>query len=80
MFERLWGFPIRLTLATLYPRSKIHRALITNPGAAICLDEERIYSRNLEVPSGGGVGTAHATHYHFDLGIHGKSSNYRICE
>jgi CubicO group peptidase (beta-lactamase class C family) len=46
--------------ATLYPRSNIYRALITNPGAAISLDTERIYSRNLEVPSGGGVGTARA--------------------
>jgi CubicO group peptidase (beta-lactamase class C family) len=58
--ERLFGFPIRLTLATLYPRSNIYRALIANPGAAICSDEHRIYSRNLEVPSGGGVGTARA--------------------
>jgi CubicO group peptidase (beta-lactamase class C family) len=60
VLERLLGFPIRLTLATLYPRSNIYRALITNPGAAISLDENRVYSRNLEVPSGGGVGTARA--------------------
>jgi hypothetical protein len=52
--ERLRGFPIRLSLASLYPRSNIYRTLITNPGAAICLDEDRVYSRNLEVPSGGG--------------------------
>jgi CubicO group peptidase (beta-lactamase class C family) len=58
VLERLRGFPIRLSLASLYPRSNIYRALITNPGAGICLDEDRIYSRNLEVPSGGGVGTA----------------------
>jgi CubicO group peptidase (beta-lactamase class C family) len=60
VFERLLGFPIRLTLATLNPRSNIYRALITNPGAAISLDEKRIYARNLEVPAGGGVGTARA--------------------
>ncbi|CAN5320170.1 hypothetical protein BH10PSE7_BH10PSE7_42290 [soil metagenome] len=29
---------------------------------------------------GPGSNAAHATHYHFDLGVHGKSSNYRICE
>jgi CubicO group peptidase (beta-lactamase class C family) len=58
VLERLRGFPIRLSLASLYPRSNIYRALITNPGAAICLDADRVYSRNLEVPSGGGVGTA----------------------
>jgi CubicO group peptidase (beta-lactamase class C family) len=58
MFEMLSGFPIRLTLATLYPRSNLYRALITNPGAAISIDETRVYARNLEVPAGGGVGTA----------------------
>jgi CubicO group peptidase (beta-lactamase class C family) len=56
--EMLLGFPIRLTLATLYPRSNIYRALIANPGAAICRDERHLYARNLEVPAGGGVGTA----------------------
>jgi CubicO group peptidase (beta-lactamase class C family) len=56
--ELLLGLPIRLTLATLYPRSNIYRALITNPGAAISRDEKRVYARNLEVPAGGGVGTA----------------------
>jgi CubicO group peptidase (beta-lactamase class C family) len=60
VLERLYGFPILLTLATLYPRSNMYRALIANPGAAICLDEERVYARNLEVPSGGGVGNARA--------------------
>jgi CubicO group peptidase (beta-lactamase class C family) len=45
-------------MATLYPRSNIYRALISNPGSAIVHDEDRIYSRDLEVPSGGGVGTA----------------------
>jgi len=56
----LLGFPIRLTLASLNRRSNIYRALIANPGAAISQDEQRIYARNLEVPSGGGVGTARA--------------------
>ncbi len=58
LIERLLGFPIRLTLATLYPRSNVYRALITNPGAALPHDEQRVYARNLEVPSGGGVGAA----------------------
>jgi CubicO group peptidase (beta-lactamase class C family) len=56
--DRLLGFPIRLTLAALYPRSNIYRALITNPGSAIALDQKRVYARNLEMPAGGGVGTA----------------------
>jgi hypothetical protein len=29
---------------------------------------------------GPGADAAHASHFHFDLGIHGKSSNYRICK
>lgn len=58
--SRLLGFPIRLTLASLNRHSNIYRALIANPGAAIACDEQRIYARNLEVPSGGGVGTARA--------------------
>jgi hypothetical protein len=29
---------------------------------------------------GPGSNSAHATHFHFDLGMHGKSANYRICE
>ena len=57
-FKLLMGFPFRLTLATLNPRSNIYRALIANPGSGIVHDEDRIYSRELEVPSGGGVGTA----------------------
>src|SRR5687767_10307642 len=54
----LLGFPLRLTLAGMNPRSNIYRALVVNPGASVYLDEQRIYARNLEVPSGNAVGTA----------------------
>jgi len=50
--------PFRLMLASLNPRSPIYRALVVNPGSWLPLDEEHIYARNLEVPSGGGVGSA----------------------
>jgi CubicO group peptidase (beta-lactamase class C family) len=53
----LFGLPIRLTLAVLNPRSNIVRALA---GSLFPHDEQRIYARNFEVPSGGGVGTARA--------------------
>lgn len=56
----LFGYPVRMTIEALNPRSNIYRALVVNPGNAIIQDEQRIYSRNLEVPSGGGVGTARA--------------------
>jgi CubicO group peptidase (beta-lactamase class C family) len=54
---RMRGFPIRFMLATLLGRSNIMRAL---GGSELPRDEERIYARNFEVPSGGGVGTARA--------------------
>jgi CubicO group peptidase (beta-lactamase class C family) len=57
-FAMLLGFPIRLTLASFNRRSNIYRALIVNPGSEVVHDEQRIYARNFEVPSGGGVGTA----------------------
>ena len=47
-------------LASMNPRSAIFRALMVNPGSWVSLDEQRVYARNLEVPSGGGVGTARA--------------------
>jgi CubicO group peptidase (beta-lactamase class C family) len=59
-FAMLFGFPIRLTIDSLNHRSNIYRALIANPGAAISRDPQHIYTRNLEVPAGGGVGTARA--------------------
>ncbi len=59
-FKTLLDFPIRLTLDGMNRHSNIYRALITNPGFAIAHDEQRVYARNLEVPSGGAVGTARA--------------------
>jgi CubicO group peptidase (beta-lactamase class C family) len=56
--DMITSFPIRLTLASLSRRSNIYRALVTNPGSAVALDAKRVYARNLEVPAGGGVGTA----------------------
>lgn len=57
--EMLIGFrPIRLMVEGMNPHSNIHRALIVNPGTSIYLDDRRVYARNLEVPSGGAVGTA----------------------
>jgi CubicO group peptidase (beta-lactamase class C family) len=54
----LIGFPLRVTLEMMNRHSNIYRALATNPGSAVYQDEQRVYARNLEVPSGGGVGTA----------------------
>jgi CubicO group peptidase (beta-lactamase class C family) len=56
----LFHFPIRLMLAALNHHSNIYRAVSVNPGSEVVHDEQRIYARNFEVPSGGGVGTARA--------------------
>jgi CubicO group peptidase (beta-lactamase class C family) len=58
--KMLLGFPIALTVDSMNRRSNLYRSLIVNPGAAVYLDEKRLYARNLEVPSGGAVGTARA--------------------
>ena len=55
--EMLCGFPIRMSLAALNRRSNIRRALT---GSELPHDARHIYTRDLEVPAGGGVGTARA--------------------
>jgi CubicO group peptidase (beta-lactamase class C family) len=55
--EMLFGFPIRLTPSVWNPRSNIRRALM---GSELAHDPQHIYPRNLEIPAGGGVGTARA--------------------
>jgi len=53
----VFGFPLRLTFAAFNNNSNIVRALI---GSEWPHDEKRVYARNFEIPSGGGVGTARA--------------------
>jgi CubicO group peptidase (beta-lactamase class C family) len=60
LFGMLRGFGLRFFLEAMNPRSNIFRALNINPGTGIYQDTQRIYARNLEVPSGNGVGTARA--------------------
>jgi CubicO group peptidase (beta-lactamase class C family) len=57
-WERLTELPLKLTLAALNPRSVVHRSLVANPGTQFYVDRRRVVARNLEAPSGGGVGTA----------------------
>ncbi len=57
LLEMLHGFPPRLALDAINRRSKISKAL---RGSELPHDGSRIYARNLEVPSGGAVGTARA--------------------
>jgi CubicO group peptidase (beta-lactamase class C family) len=57
LIEMVRGFGFRFTLKAMNRRSNIHRALV---GSQLPHDEQRIYARNLEVPSGGAIGTARA--------------------
>jgi CubicO group peptidase (beta-lactamase class C family) len=57
LIELFAGFPLRFAIDTMNRRSKIVRAL---RGSELPHDDERVYARNLEVPSGGAVGTARA--------------------
>ena len=57
LLAMLRGFGLQFFLLALSPRSNITRALA---GSQFPHDAERIYARNFEVPSGGGVGTARA--------------------
>jgi CubicO group peptidase (beta-lactamase class C family) len=51
----MFTMPIAVTLAGLNPRSNLRRCLV---GSEVPEQSDRVYARNLEVPSGGGVGTA----------------------
>jgi CubicO group peptidase (beta-lactamase class C family) len=46
-----------IALAMFNPGSLARRSMFKNPGVALPFDPPHIYSRNLEVPSQGGVGT-----------------------
>ena len=65
--EMLFGFPLRFTLEAMNRRSNIYRALEVNPGTRVYFDEQRVYARNLEVPSGGAVGTARAIAHAYNV-------------
>jgi CubicO group peptidase (beta-lactamase class C family) len=77
--EMLFGFrPLRLLVEGLNPRSNISRALAVNPGTSIYLDARRVYARNLEVPAGGGIGTARAiAHAYGDFAGGGRELGLR---
>jgi CubicO group peptidase (beta-lactamase class C family) len=57
LLAMLRGFGIRFFLSAFNRSSNISRALV---GSMFVHDERRIYARNFEMPSGGGVGTARA--------------------
>ena len=57
MAVMFFTMPLRLVIAAMNPRSRFRRALL---GSELPEQSDRVYARNQEVPSGGGVGTARA--------------------
>jgi CubicO group peptidase (beta-lactamase class C family) len=55
LMKMLTGFPLRFLAHAYNPRSNIRRAL---EGSDLAHDALRIYARDFEVPSGGGIATA----------------------
>ena len=70
LVEMLRGFGLRFMLEAMNRRSKIVRAL---RGSEIPHDQQRIYARDLEVPSGGGVGTGRAIAHAYSVFATGGS-------
>jgi CubicO group peptidase (beta-lactamase class C family) len=60
VWKRFTSFPLPVVLASMSKRSVLYRSLISNPGTAFYLDPKRVVVRNLEAPSGCGVGNARA--------------------
>ncbi len=60
IIKTLIALPAPMTFALLNPWSHLFRAFFMNPGVNLPFDKDRVYARNLEVPSGGGVGSARA--------------------
>ncbi len=55
MARALFTMPLPLVMAGVNPRSRLRRALW---GSELPEETDRVYARNLEIPSGGAVGTA----------------------
>jgi CubicO group peptidase (beta-lactamase class C family) len=59
-WKAMLRMPPRIVLAAMRRRSVLYRSLIANPGTGFYVDPQRIYARELEAPSGMGVGNARA--------------------
>ncbi|MFN3228136.1 MAG: serine hydrolase domain-containing protein [Hyphomicrobiales bacterium] len=54
------GLPLAMIPKVLNPWSHVFRSTMVNPGTTVAVDKDTVYARDLEVPAGGGVGTARA--------------------
>lgn len=58
--KSILGLPTGMLFPVLNPWSHVFRSTMVNPGTTIVLDKDRTVARDLEVPAGGGIGTARA--------------------
>jgi CubicO group peptidase (beta-lactamase class C family) len=71
--SRMFHTSLPLMLASMSRNSPTHRAVFTNPGPFLFFDPEHIYARNLENPSGNGIGTARALAQAYNAAITGSA-------
>lgn len=64
--------PIGYALALMNPSSLTTNALFKNPGLGIPFDVQRIYTRSLEFPAMGGIGTARAIAHAYSAMLNGE--------
>jgi CubicO group peptidase (beta-lactamase class C family) len=67
----LFRSSIPFLMASMDRRSPLYRAMFLNPGPYLPLDEAHIYARNLEIPAGGGVGSARAIAWAYSVFANG---------
>jgi CubicO group peptidase (beta-lactamase class C family) len=60
IWKRLTSMPPSLMLAAINRRSVLYRSLVANPGTSFYVDPDHVVVRDVEAPSGGGVGSARA--------------------
>ena len=60
VWKRFTSLPLPIVLSSMSRSSVIYRSLVANPGTGFYLDPVHVVARNLEAPSGLGVGSARA--------------------
>lgn len=83
MSEHAAGDAVDITSMTVADGTTIHMADAINPASpsyAVLRALRTTACGYFTTVLGPGANEAHKEHYHFDLGVHGKSANYRICE
>ena len=83
MSEHAAGDAVDITTMTVADGTTIHMADAINPASpsyAVLRALRTTACGYFTTVLGPGANEAHKEHYHFDLGVHGKSANYRICE